>query len=99
MPIIYNVLRIDFCDAPSICTKVEDRDVSQKADVYEVNFALAGSTPELELSCLSWKWRKRSSVKITERTHEKATEALHAGRESGHSEEAFGGSGTDLGSV
>ena len=24
-----------------------------------------------------WKWRKRSSVKITERTHEKATEALH----------------------
>jgi hypothetical protein len=29
------------------------------------------------MSCLSWKWRKRSSVKITERTHEKATEALH----------------------
>jgi len=22
------------------------------------------------LSCLSWKWRKRSSVKITERTYE-----------------------------
>jgi len=28
------------------------------------------------VSCLSWKWRKRSSVKIAERTHEKATEAL-----------------------
>src|ERR1700751_2591123 len=34
----------------------------------------------LLLSCLSWKWRKRSSVKMTERTHEEATEALHAGR-------------------
>jgi len=27
------------------------------------------------------KWRERSSVKITERTHEEATKALHAGRE------------------
>ena len=43
-----------------------------------------------EMSCLSWKWRKRSSAKITERTHEETTEALHAGRESRHSEEAFG---------
>src|ERR1700693_5215762 len=37
------------------------------------------SQPAAQLSCLSWKWRKRSSVKITERTHEEATEALHAG--------------------
>ena len=51
------------------------------------------------LSCLSWKWRKRSSVKITERTHEETTEALHAGREGRHSEEAFGGRSADLGSV
>jgi putative transposase len=29
------------------------------------------------LSRLSWKWRKRSAVKITERTREEATEALH----------------------
>ncbi len=29
-----------------------------------------------ELSCLSWKWRERSSVKITERTYEKRTQAL-----------------------
>jgi len=28
--------------------------------------------------CLSWKWRGRSAVKITERTHEKSTEALTA---------------------
>ncbi len=29
------------------------------------------------LSCLSWKWRKRSSVKITERTYEERAQALH----------------------
>jgi hypothetical protein len=28
--------------------------------------------------CLSWKWRKRSSVKIMERTYEKGTKALHS---------------------
>ena len=29
------------------------------------------------LSCLSWNWRKRSFVKITERTYEKRAHALH----------------------
>jgi hypothetical protein len=29
------------------------------------------------LSCLSWKWRKRSSVKIAERTYEERAQALH----------------------
>ena len=29
------------------------------------------------VSRLSWKWRKRSSVKITERTYEKRAQALH----------------------
>ena len=29
------------------------------------------------MSCLNWKWRKRSSVKITERTYEEGTEAFH----------------------
>ena len=53
----------------------------------------------LSVSCLSWKWRKRSSVKITERTHKEATEALHAGREGCHSEAAFGGRSADLGFV
>ena|ERR1022692_902960 len=43
------------------------------------------------MSCLRRKWRKRSFVKITERTHEETTEALHAGREGHHSSEAFGG--------
>src|SRR5262249_28808798 len=29
------------------------------------------------LSCLSWNWRERSSVKITERAHAKRAKALH----------------------
>jgi hypothetical protein len=31
----------------------------------------------VKLSRLSWKWRKRSSVKIAERTYEKRAQALH----------------------
>ena len=33
----------------------------------------------LQLFRFSWKWRKRSPIKIMERTHEEATEALLAG--------------------
>ena len=33
---------------------------------------------ELNLSRLSWKWRKRSSVKIAERTYEQRAQALHS---------------------
>jgi two-component system sensor histidine kinase KdpD len=29
------------------------------------------------LSCLSWKWRKRSSAKIAKRTYEERAQALH----------------------
>ena len=36
------------------------------------------------VSCLSWKWRKRSFVKITERTYEKRAQSLHPRRKSGH---------------
>lgn len=34
-------------------------------------------TRDMRLSRLSWKWRKRSSVKIAERTYEKRAQALH----------------------
>jgi hypothetical protein len=44
----------------------------------------------------SWKWRVRSPTKIMERTHEEATEALYAGRESRHPEAASVGAGSDL---
>src|SRR3989442_2230879 len=43
------------------------------------------------LSCLSWNWRERSSVKITERTHAKRAEALHCRREGWHPKTAFAG--------
>ena len=36
-----------------------------------------GEDALIALSCLSWKWRKRSSVKIAERTYEKGKKALH----------------------
>src|SRR6267378_6786222 len=42
--------------------------------------------PSIEVSCLSWKWRRRSSVKIAERTYEKRTHALYRRGESSHSE-------------
>jgi hypothetical protein len=48
---------------------------------------------------LSWKWRKRSVVKITERTREEDTETLHRRRESGDPEAAFAGLGADLETV
>jgi hypothetical protein len=48
------------------------------------------------LSRLSWKWRARFTVKITERTREEITKALHPGREGCHPAAAFTGTGADL---
>ena len=45
---------------------------------------------------LGWKWRTRSSVKITERAREENTKALHRGRESRHLEAAFAGAGASF---
>jgi len=45
----------------------------------------------LRMSCLSWNWRRRSSVKITERTQEKRAKALHRRREGCHPEAALVG--------
>jgi hypothetical protein len=45
---------------------------------------------------LSWKWRERSTVKITERTREKSKEALHSRREGRRFEAAFIGAGAGL---
>ena len=64
--------------------------------VSEIKGLLGGhaSDPPNEIplalvSRLSWKWRERSPVKITERTREEATEALHRRREGRHSEAAI----------
>src|ERR1019366_21127 len=40
--------------------------------------------------------RRRSPRTVKERTHEEATEALHAGREGRHPAAAFGGEGAEL---
>src|SRR5437879_2298141 len=40
-------------------------------------YFLGGPLLKGPVSCLSWNWRERSSVKITERTHAKRAEALH----------------------
>ena len=40
-----------------------------------------------------WKWRKRSSVKITERAREEIKKALHWRREGRHFEATFAGAG------
>jgi hypothetical protein len=54
---------------------------------------------QLQMFCLSWKWRGRSTVKITERTREKDTEALHGRREGRHPETTPAGAGADLQAV
>ena len=87
---------------PENLERLRSRSVSTKRSLALREFALGIEAQERfvrQVSCLSWKWRKRSSVKITERTHEKATEALHTGREGRHSETAFGGRSADFGSV
>ena len=42
---------------------------------------------------------KKGILLVNAYSHEETTEALHVGRESRHSEEAFGGRSADLGSV
>ena len=47
-------------------------------ELQSLNEELETTNQELEVSRLSWKWRKRSSVKIAERTYEKRAQALHS---------------------
>src|SRR5271157_1222843 len=61
-------------------------------------FLTIHESPEfVEVSCLSWKWRKRSSVKIAERTYEKGKKALQRRGEGGHLEAAPFGQGSGVG--
>jgi ACS family tartrate transporter-like MFS transporter len=55
---------------------------------FVLGVAEAGFFP---VSCLSWKWTERSSVKITERAHAKRAKALHWGREGCHPKAALAG--------
>ena len=74
-----------------------------RTDWADSEFSLLSSPPagreypvHTEGSRLSWKWRVRFTVKITERTREEITKALHPGREGCHPAAAFTGTGADL---
>jgi len=69
------------------------------ADVLKNRYGDKVNNFMLDLSRLSWKWRKRSSVKITERTYEEGTEAFHSRRKSSHPEAASCGQSASLGAV
>ena len=62
-------------------------------------FATTLWVAKVNLSRLSWKWRKRSSVKIAERTYEKRAQSLHCCREGGHSATPSFGQGPGFRSV
>ena len=57
---------------------------------------LKGDFGEVEMFRLSWKWRGRASVKITERTRETDKEALHTRREGRRPAAPFVEPGADL---
>src|ERR1019366_7939534 len=65
---------------------------SREVSGSDRRFALIG----VVMCRLGWKWRTRSSVKITERAREENTKALHRGRESRHLEAAFAGAGASF---
>ena len=78
-------------------------DVLHREGLVAVRAKLKGGkvryVPMPPVFCLSWKWRERSAVKITERTHEKDEETLLSRREGSHSEATFAGPGADLEAV
>jgi hypothetical protein len=73
------------CKSGQIKYDTYDLKKDRKVRVYG-NTAIVISEDEVKVSCLSWNWRGRSSVKITERTHAKRAKTLHPGREGRHPE-------------
>ena len=69
-------------DAAPAWQVLQERILDVVNDFADENPAVPNALLLTGVSCLCWKWRKRSSVKITERTDEEATEAVHAGRKS-----------------
>ncbi len=77
----------------------DKQDITLSAPTLVGGTVLPAGDYKVTLSCLSWKWRKRSSVKIAERTYEKGTKALHRRGEGGHSEAPPFGQGSGFGPV
>jgi len=90
--ILDNRLTIIPMGSVSFGVSVEGPDKTLVDDLKRI-LSLDGNLTETSsftsLCCLSWNWRERSSVKITERTHAKKTKALHRGRESSHPQAAL----------
>jgi hypothetical protein len=61
------------------------------ANKFATGILIQSEDPMKAVFRFSWKWRRRSTIKKMERTHEEAKEALHAGRESRHPEAASAG--------
>jgi hypothetical protein len=51
--------------------------MKRKATTSALRDPYLADIEEVEVSCLSGKWRKRSSVKIMERTYEERAQAQH----------------------
>jgi len=62
---------------PQDCKPIPELSVPLLAMIWVATRARGNKFSYLGLSCHSWKWRDRSSVKITERTYEERTQALH----------------------
>src|ERR1700676_2354154 len=78
--------------------KIVSTPSSPKNSGTEISIGCARHGNEV-LSRLSWNSRGRSSVKITERAHEKRAKALRWGRKSGHPEAALAGQSARFRSV
>ena len=75
----------------SLYRKLKEQAAAQGRSIRELILLGVRVTLIGGMSCLSWNWRRRSSVKITERTHEKRAKALHRRREGCHPETALVG--------
>src|SRR5207249_7092294 len=95
-PSIASCARTALCVRLSTCLCVAAQAPSGQAQPGESSEVFRGVSPALAVFRLSWKWRERPTVKITERTLEKRTEVLHRGREGRHPEAAFAGTTAGL---
>jgi hypothetical protein len=66
---------------------------NERTGESEIRF---GPREPASLFRFSWKWRRRSSSKVKERTPEEATKAIRARREGRHPEAAFAGEGAHI---
>ncbi len=69
--------RVEVRHLHAVIVLAEELNFTRAAD--RLHITQSGFSKQINeiVSCLSWKWRKRSSVKIAERTYEERAQALH----------------------